>query len=76
MSSTQELVHERAYDLWQQAGAPEGRSDEFWFAAERELEYGESEYEIATTAEEAAVLVPIVGERSVNAVPVAAPEDV
>jgi hypothetical protein len=75
MSSTQELVHERAYDLWQQAGGPEGRSDEFWFAAERELEYGESEYETATTVEEAGVLVPMVGERSENAVPDAASED-
>jgi len=43
MSGTQELVYDRAYDLWQQAGSPEGRSDEFWFAAERELEYGETE---------------------------------
>ena len=54
---------------------PEGRSDEFWFAAERELEYGESEYEAATVVEEAGILVPMVGERLVNAVPVAASED-
>ncbi len=38
MSGVQELVRERAYELWRQAGGPEGRSDEFWFAAEHELE--------------------------------------
>jgi hypothetical protein len=27
------LTRERAYLLWQQAGCPEGRSEEFWFAA-------------------------------------------
>ena len=34
MSGIDELVRERAYELWQQAGRPDGRSDEFWFAAE------------------------------------------
>ena len=62
MSGTQELVHERAYDLWRQAGGPEGRSDEFWFAAERELEYGETEYEAATAVEEAGILASMVEE--------------
>jgi hypothetical protein len=76
MSGTQELVYERSYDLWQQAGGPEGRSDEFWFAAERELEYGELESAIATVVEEAGILVPTVEERSVNAFPVAASKDV
>ncbi len=27
------LIRIRAYRLWEQAGRPEGRSDEFWFAA-------------------------------------------
>ena len=27
----------RAYQLWDAAGRPEGRSDEFYFAAEEEL---------------------------------------
>ena len=62
MSGTQELVHERAYDLWQQAGSPEGRSDEFWFAAERELEYGETEYGAATAVEEAGIVASTVEE--------------
>ena len=62
MRGIQELVHERAYDLWRQAGGPEGRSDEFWFAAERELEYGETEYEAATAVEEAGILASMVEE--------------
>ena len=36
---------EQAYELWDHAGRPDGRSDEFWFAAraefEREEETGE-----------------------------------
>ena len=62
MSGTQELVYDRAYDLWQQAGSPEGRSDEFWFAAERELVYGETEYGAATGVEEAGILASMVEE--------------
>ena len=31
------LVRERAYYLWIDAGCPEGRADEFWFAAEDQL---------------------------------------
>ena len=38
MSSMEEAVRRRAYELWEQAGQPEGRSEEFWFAAIAELE--------------------------------------
>jgi Protein of unknown function (DUF2934) len=38
MSSIEEAVRRRAYELWEEAGQPEGRSDEFWFAAIAELE--------------------------------------
>ena len=75
MSGIQEHVHARAYELWQLAGAPEGRSDEFWFAAERELEYGELESGIATVVEEAGILVSPVEEQSEYAL-VAASKDV
>jgi hypothetical protein len=34
-------VVRRAYELWQKAGQPEGRDQEFYYQAERELE-GES----------------------------------
>jgi len=62
MSGIQALVRARAHELWQQAGAPEGRADEFWFAAENELEYGESEYETAAVDGDADTLVPSVSE--------------
>jgi Protein of unknown function (DUF2934) len=38
MSSIEETVRRRAYELWEQAGQPEGRSEEFWFGAIAELE--------------------------------------
>lgn len=38
MSSIEEAVRRRAYELWEQAGQPEGQSEEFWFAAIAELE--------------------------------------
>lgn len=34
---THEEVSARARQLWQTAGQPGGRDDEFWFAAEAEL---------------------------------------
>ena len=27
------MIREHAYQLWDRSGKPEGRSDEFWFAA-------------------------------------------
>jgi hypothetical protein len=42
MSSTNETldqrIRERAYALWQSDGSPEGRADEFWDLARRQLE--------------------------------------
>jgi len=34
---TEQEIRERAHRLWEQAGKPEGREDEFWQAAEQEL---------------------------------------
>lgn len=34
---TETHISERAHQLWEQAGRPEGRQDEFWHQAEREL---------------------------------------
>ena len=31
-------IRDRAYGLWEQAGRPVGRDEEFWFTAERELD--------------------------------------
>jgi hypothetical protein len=50
-----EKVRDRAYQLWDQAGQPEGREQEFWFDAERELA---EEDEIDTSAEAAALDLP------------------
>lgn len=36
MSESEQHVRDRAYQLWQRAGCPANRSDEFWFAAQRE----------------------------------------
>jgi hypothetical protein len=38
MTDIEEAIRRRAYELWDQAGQPEGRSEEFWFAAIAELE--------------------------------------
>src|SRR5688572_19650917 len=34
---TSEQIAQRAYELWEQAGRPDGRSAEHWFEAENEL---------------------------------------
>jgi hypothetical protein len=38
MSSNEQMIREQAYRLWDDAGRPDGRSDEFWFAAKAEFE--------------------------------------
>jgi len=37
MSDIEEAIRRRAYELWEQAGGPHGRSEEFWHAARLEL---------------------------------------
>lgn len=34
---TDEQIRARAHELWEKAGKPEGRQDDFWHAAEQEL---------------------------------------
>jgi hypothetical protein len=34
----EEEIRKRAYRLWERAGCPDGRSEEFWHAARREIE--------------------------------------
>ena len=38
---TEEQIRKRAFELWEQAGKPEGRDDEFWDQARRELQGAE-----------------------------------
>lgn len=42
MQDREERIRHRAYDLWEQAGKPEGRDREFWKAAAREIEADET----------------------------------
>lgn len=37
MSAEQEKIKDIAYRLWQDAGSPHGRDQEFWYAAEVEV---------------------------------------
>ena len=51
MSVPQEKdIRDRAYALWESSGSPEGRDQEYWYRAEREL----SEEAGLDTSEEAA----------------------
>jgi hypothetical protein len=34
---TEDRIRARAHELWEEAGRPEGRQDEFWHKAEQEL---------------------------------------
>jgi len=38
----EQRVRDRAYEIWQQAGCPEGKSDEHWRQAETEISADES----------------------------------
>lgn len=37
MSSLEDAIRRRAYELWEAEGRPEGRTDEFWYRAEEEV---------------------------------------
>ena len=45
MNENEQMIREQAYELWDHAGRPDGRSDEFWFAARAEFERGEENVE-------------------------------
>jgi hypothetical protein len=38
MDEIEHVIRRRAYELWEQAGCPEGRNEEFWHAARAEIE--------------------------------------
>jgi hypothetical protein len=40
LNPTQDEIRSRAHELWELAGRPEGRNNEFWHEAERELKDG------------------------------------
>ncbi|MET4176293.1 hypothetical protein ABIB99_007413 [Bradyrhizobium sp. LA6.1] len=41
-------IRARAYKLWEAAGKPEGRMDEFWYEAERQLKAEQIKHELKT----------------------------
>ncbi|SMQ74523.1 Protein of unknown function [Devosia lucknowensis] len=51
----EDKIRDRAYQLWDQAGRPEGREQEFWYDAQRELA---EEEDVDTSAEAAALDLP------------------
>jgi Protein of unknown function (DUF2934) len=38
---TEDQIRQRAHELWEQSHRPDGRDDEFWNQAERELQEAE-----------------------------------
>ncbi|MGC1888208.1 MAG: DUF2934 domain-containing protein [Stellaceae bacterium] len=50
MNVNEQRISERAHKLWDAAGRPDGRSDEFWFAAKAELEREEGTEEANLSA--------------------------
>jgi hypothetical protein len=56
-----EQIAARAYTLWESAGYPDGRDQEFWFAAESELRDSneQSSGEPETMADDEGIVPPI-----------------
>jgi hypothetical protein len=44
----EDWVRARAYQLWEDAGKPQGKIDEFWFLAEEQLKEERVEHETKT----------------------------
>ncbi len=42
MDDIEQRIRERAFHMWQEAGCPEDRAEEFWLRA-RELELGQTQ---------------------------------
>jgi hypothetical protein len=55
MHPEDEKIRARAYELWDIAGQPEGREQEFWYDAERELA---EEEEVDVSAEASKLDLP------------------
>jgi hypothetical protein len=46
---SEEQIRARAYELWERAGKPGGREEEFWQKAEQALRAKEELHDIATS---------------------------
>ncbi len=57
MDSVEKRIRKRAYDLWERAGCPEGRSEAFWFAAAEEaIEASEARYRAIVETSPASII--------------------
>lgn len=57
MDSVEKRIRKRAYDLWERAGCPEGRSEAFWFAAAEEaIEASEARYRAIVDSSPASII--------------------
>jgi PAS domain S-box-containing protein len=57
MDSVEKKIRKRAYDLWEHAGRPLGRSEEFWFAAAAEaIQASEARYRAIVDTSPAAII--------------------
>ena len=48
-SHTDEQIRLRAYELWTEAGSPEGKESEFWLQSELEMKNGSAQGKRETT---------------------------
>jgi Protein of unknown function (DUF2934) len=46
--TNREKIRERAYQLWEQTGKPEGQEERFWHEAERQLKEEQIKHETKT----------------------------
>ena len=60
MHNDETKIRDRAYQLWDQAGRPDGRHEEFWHDAERELAE-EEEVDISSEASKLDLPPPVAG---------------
>ncbi len=57
MDSFEKKIRKRAYDLWERAGCPQGRSEEFWFVAAKEaVQASEARYRAIVDSSPAAII--------------------
>lgn len=48
MEVDKQKIRERAHDLWEQAGKPDGREEHFWLEAERQIREAQIRHELKT----------------------------
>jgi two-component system CheB/CheR fusion protein len=57
MDGVEKRIRKRAYDLWEEAGCPQGRSEEFWFAAAAEaIQASDARYRAIVDSSPAAII--------------------